>query len=119
MLPSFESLFYEPFYQFMRQQSLANEIEKAAELGADIVSLLHIASACNPHFQRVTSPALQELGDSVTSIWKKLQRRSDRFASVSTEELFNEYAAHRSPAMDAWWDYITSRYSWVLGREQD
>ena len=29
----FDTLFYEPFYQFMRQQFLANEMEKAQELG--------------------------------------------------------------------------------------
>ena len=114
LLPGFESLFYEPFYQLLRQQLLANEMEKAGELGAGIVSLLHIAPACNPHFQRVTSPALQELGDSVTGVWTDLQRRPDRFASISTEELFNRYAGRRSPAMDAWWEYITARYSWIL-----
>ena len=96
LLPSFESLFYEPFYQLLRQQLLANEMEKARELGAETVSLLHIAPACNTHFQRVTSPPLRELGDSVMGIWKKLLRRPDRFASISTEDLFNRYAAHRS-----------------------
>ena len=31
ILPSYEALFYEPFYQFMRQQFLAHEMEKADE----------------------------------------------------------------------------------------
>jgi len=88
-------------------------MEKAKELGAAVVSLLHIAPAHNTHFQLVTSPALRPLGNSVTGVWKLLQRRPDRFASISSEELFNRYAAHKSPAMDVWWDYITARYSWM------
>jgi len=43
VLSSFDALFFEPFYQLMRQQLLAHEMEKARELGADAVSLLHIA----------------------------------------------------------------------------
>jgi Fic family protein len=38
LVPSFEALFYEPFYQFMRQPLLAHEMERAHELGADRVS---------------------------------------------------------------------------------
>jgi Restriction Endonuclease associating with ARP len=34
LLGRFDHLFFEPFYQLMRQQLLANEMEKAAELGA-------------------------------------------------------------------------------------
>jgi hypothetical protein len=39
----------------MRQQLLAHEMEKAHELGADIVSLLHFSPAHNKDFMRVTS----------------------------------------------------------------
>ena len=58
----------------MRQQLLAHEMERAKELGADIVSLLHIAPKHNKEFQRVTSPELSTIGDSVIDVWKKLQR---------------------------------------------
>ncbi len=113
LLPSFESLFYEPFYQLMRQQLLAHEMERVQELGAEIVSLLHIAPAHNTDFQRVTSPALRTLGDSVIEVWKKLQRNPDRFTSISTEDMFNRFAAEMSLDMAAWWEYITTRYSWL------
>ena len=113
LLPSFDSLFYEPFYQFMRQQSLAHEMEKSRELGADVVSLLHIAPAANKAFQRVTSPPLAELGEAVTKIWKDLQREPNRFHSISTEEMFSRFPIQNYSALDSWWEYITSRYSWV------
>ncbi len=114
LLPSFDSLFYEPFYQFMRQQALAHEMEMARELDADIVSLLHIAPAMNKEFQRVTSPPLADKGETVTQIWKDLQRIPDRFHSISTEEMFSRFPIQGYPAFTPWWEYIASRYSWFV-----
>lgn len=113
ILPGFDTLFYEPFYQFMRQQFLAHEMERAHELGADIVSLLHIAPSHNADFPKVTSPELRNLGESVISIWKKLVRPEGRFISVSTEKLFGVLSEVQLPEMKNWLDYIHSRYSWV------
>jgi hypothetical protein len=116
ILPSFDSLFYEPFYQFMRQQFLANEMEKAHELGADIVSVLHISPAHNDDFRKVTSPELEKLGESATSIWKKLVKNEGRFISVSIEKLFGSLSETQLPEMKSWVKYMHARYQWV--REQ-
>ena len=113
LLSSFDDLFYEPFYQFMRQQLLAHEMERAHELGADIVSLLHIAPRHNREFQLVTSPKLLSIGESVIDIWKKLQRPPHRFDSTSTEDLFNGFSVQQFPKMVEWWEYIVARYSWI------
>lgn len=113
-LPGFDSLFYEPFYQLMRQQFLASKMEKAHEMGADIVSLLHIAPMRNADFRRVTSPELVKLGESATSIWKKLVKTEGRFISVSTEQLFGNLSAAKFPEMKSWLEYIHMRYTWVF-----
>lgn len=113
LLPDFGSLFYEPFYQFMRQQFLAHEMERAEELGANTVSVLHIAPAHNSDFRKVTSPKLKTLGETATSIWKKLARPPDRFISVSTEQLFGNLSVDQLPEMQAWLDYVCTRYAWV------
>jgi hypothetical protein len=113
ILPDFESLFYEPFYQLMRQQFLANEMEKAHEMGADIVSLLHIAPAHNSDFLKVTSPKLEKLGKSAISIWKKLVKTEGRFISLNTEQLFGNLSEKLLPEMKSWRDYIYTRYGWV------
>jgi len=106
-------LFYEPFYQLMRQQFLAHEMEKAHELGAKVVSVLHIAPAHNHDFRNVTSRALRSLGESATDVWKRLVRIPSSFASVSTEELFGCLAVDRVPELAAWWQYVNQRYSWL------
>ena len=87
VLPHYDDLFYDPFYQLMRQQFLAHEMEKAHELGADVVSLLHIAPAHNTDFLRVTSPGLQHIALSATKVWHRLQKSPQRFLSVFSEDL--------------------------------
>jgi len=113
-LPSFDALFFEPFYQLMRQQFLAHEMEIAHELCADRVSVLHIEPAHNTDFQRITSPDLVRLGKTVTGVWQQLVTAPDRFTSVSTEALFGSLVANPAPGMQAWADYIRARYPWVL-----
>lgn len=113
LLPSFDSLFFEPFYQFMRQQFLAHEMEKAREMDADIVSLLHIAPAHNLDFKKVTSPVLKHLGNSPTEIWAKLVKEKGRFRSVSTEEMFGSLSNEQLSELKEWSDYIQDRYRWV------
>jgi hypothetical protein len=113
ILPSFDSLFFEPFYQFMRQQFLAHEMEQAHELGADIVSLLHIAPSHNADFRKITSPELKKLGESATSIWGKMVKNEDEFISTSTEYLFGDLSAEQLPEIKTWLEYIYLRYAWV------
>jgi hypothetical protein len=118
LLPGFDSLFYEPFYQLMRQQCLGHEMERAHELGADVVSLLHIAPAHNRAFRAITSPTLRHLGDSVTGVWAALVREPDRFASVSTEALFGPILHNgQFPELRVWQEYITARYAWTTEQE--
>jgi hypothetical protein len=118
LLPDFGSLFYEPFYQLLRQQMLANEMEKAHELGADRVSLLHITPRHNADFPRVTSPKLAHLGPTVIDVWRRLVKEPNGFASVSTETLFGCFPVQKFPETAAWWQYITARYPWVLERSE-
>lgn len=113
LLPNFDSLFFEPFYQFMRQQFLAHEMEKAHELGANIVSVLHIAPLHNTDFRKVTSPKLTNLGQTATSVWSKLVRTRGRFISIGTEQLFGNLSVEQIPEMRTWLEYIGARYTWV------
>ncbi len=111
-LPCFDALFFDPFDQLMRQQFLAHKMEQARELGADVVSLLHIAPRHNLDFRRVTSAKLKPLGASAVEVWKSLVR-ADRFASISTEDLIGPMLTAPLPEMQAWQAYIAARYPWV------
>lgn len=113
ILPSFDALFYEPFYQFMRQQLLAHELVKAHELDADMVTVLHIAPAHNYDFCRVTSSQLVKLGKTATNVWGRLVKPTDRFISINTEQLFGNLSAETDTQLNAWIGYISTRYQWI------
>jgi len=82
-----DALFFDPFDQLMRQQLLCSAMERENEMGADVVSLLHIAPKANGELlSRVTSPRLQEIGNDVHGIWTRLTS-SDRFKGVYLENL--------------------------------
>ena len=109
-LPGYLHLFYEPFYQMMRQQLLAHEMEKNRELGAEVVTVVHVCPRRNTDFQRITSPGLTPLGESSTEVWKSLLRRPDRFVEVHTEDLFRSFDATAFPDLLDWRDYVADRY---------
>lgn len=113
IVPHYDDLFFQPFYQLMRQQFLAHEMEKAHELGADVVSVLHIAPKRNTDFAQVTSRNLCGLGPTATEVWKRLVRVPNRFTSVSTEAFFGQFPIERFPNLADWWSYIHQRYAWL------
>ena len=113
LIPYFRDLFYEPFYQLMRQQFLANEMQKAYEQCADKVSILHIAPLCNSDFTKVTSKNLHSLGSNVIDVWKLLIKTQDSFKSLNTEELFCKFPILKYPELENWYAYMQQRYSWL------
>lgn len=88
-------------------------MEKEQELGAHRVSVLHIEPVQNTDFQRITSPQLECLGDTVVGVWQRLVTAPDRFNSIDTETLFGPMVTKPMPEMKAWADYIRVRYRWV------
>lgn len=82
-----EALFFDPFDQLMRQQLLCSAMERHSEMGAEVVSLLHVAPAANRDFLgRVTSPELRRVGGDVHEIWRRLVKPG-RFMGVYAENL--------------------------------
>lgn len=110
LLQGIDALFYEPFYQFMRQQFLAAKMERAHEMGADVVSLLHISPNANDGFKQITSPSLSGLGATPTEIWKRLVKPEGRFISVHTEDLFKGFVTEE---LQDWKAYMQDRYTWL------
>lgn len=106
------AFFYNPFYQLLRQQLLAHEIEKE-DNGIDAVSVLHICSEKNDAFRTmVTSPKIQETfpGKGVIEIWKSLVKNPSKFESTSPEKLFQGFPRDMFPDYTKWADYMKLRY---------
>jgi hypothetical protein len=81
-LVDLEVLFAEPLYQLLRQQLLAQELERAGV--AETVTVLHVLDPANEAYQRsLLAPALLEIGSTVDEVWQSLLRRPERFAHVN------------------------------------
>jgi hypothetical protein len=82
-LPQFRFMLDEPFYQLMRQQLLAHELERTHAEGAAVVRVLHVLDPANAAYQRsIVEPAMKEFGDTVGEIWSYLLRAKSRFRHV-------------------------------------
>jgi len=114
--PDFElsDLFYEPFYQFLRQQMLAFRVRQAGEGGCNHGLLLHIAPKANVGFQRITAPKFASFNGSAVTLWRSLLTRPDDFRSVTTGDLFGAFDVSRCPDLQGWHDYIRERYGSLL-----
>jgi len=107
----YDSLFYEPFYQFMRLQLMAQEMEAHKEMDADTVSVLHVCPEANKEFRKnVTSDYLMKKfpGKGVLEIWKELVPR-EKFMSISVEDLLKTIRDTGMTELD-WVDYLKTRY---------
>ena len=81
---AFTDILDEPLYQLVRQQLLAHELEKDQVLKAERVRVLQVSAAGNTAYQQALRPNHRAVGDSVSQVWAKLLRRSDRFVSVDS-----------------------------------
>ena len=82
LLP-FELILDEPFYQLVRQQLLAHELEKARAHDADRVRVLHVLPPGNLAYQQsLVRPEHRALGSSVSAVWQRLVGECDRFLTV-------------------------------------
>jgi hypothetical protein len=110
----YNALFFDPFYQLMRLQLLAQEMEFNKEMDADVVSVLYISPAENTELREgVTSPYLRKTypKEDVFEIWKGLVPE-DRFTSISTENLLSTITESCSNTYTNWVDYLNTRYGW-------
>jgi hypothetical protein len=96
----FAELLQEPLYQLVRQQLLAWELEKTRTHGAERVRVVLVAPPANLAYQcSLYGSTVRTLGKSVSEVWQRLLRRSDRFVTMDSAVFFDptmtsiEYAA--------------------------
>ncbi len=111
-LPPYEAFFVEPFYQLLRLTLLAQAMERAGEMDADIVSVVHVAPRANQDFSgSLTSPELRRYGSTVSEIWSALAPR-DRFVPIATELLLTTIEQVAPDSVQSWSRYLLQRYGW-------
>ena len=79
-LLDFPFLLDEPFYQLMRQQLLAHQLETHHAEDAAAVRVIHVLSPSNLAYQRsLARDEHRALGSTVDEVWHRLLRQPDRF----------------------------------------
>ncbi|WP_417381894.1 PGN_0703 family putative restriction endonuclease [Gimesia sp.] len=107
----YEDLFFDPFDQMMRHQLLTSAMQREQEMGADIVSYLHIAPKANTELvKRITSPKLKRLGNSIYEVWHQLVVPG-RFQHCFLEDFLKAAVSHAPN--EGWADFVTRRYEGV------
>jgi hypothetical protein len=111
-----EDFFWEPFYQLLRQQMLAWQMEKCT---GERTRVLHISPRENLALHKITSNAFREINgvaynDAFEAFKATLVGPKDgvaRFTSVYTEDVFGPLL--RDAADDPWASYLADRYRFL------
>lgn len=83
-----QSLYYEPFYQLMRQTILGWKLTENLDHGCEDYLHLHVIPDENLELRMsITSPGLQ--GKDISDAWKKVLKRPDKYLCVSPKELLS------------------------------
>jgi len=103
--------FWEPFYQMLRQQMLAVGMQRAKELEAEQVRVLHISPMGNRALHKVTAPALRRLGDDAFGAFRAVLTDPSAFIDRSIEQVFGPQVA--ATPDDLWSAYLIDRYAFL------
>jgi hypothetical protein len=105
----FESLYYEPFYQLMRQTLLGWQMVKAGEYDSDEYIHVHVIPKQNKELRlRNTSPGLQEKGKDLRITWKSVLKEPFRYIIIDHEELMNSIKNNKDSIQLL--EYLKKRY---------
>lgn len=110
-----EDFFWEPFYQLLRQQMLAFQMEMAREDGATRVRVLHISPAGNRALHKVTAPALRRFGTDAFEAFRAVLAQRGAFVGATIESLFQPLFDSGEADADEWSAYIRDRYDLAAG----
>ncbi len=111
---SYESLYYEPFYQLMRQTLLGWKMVQSLEYNCDEYIHLHVIPPKNKELkERVTSPDL--IGKTMSEAWRNVLCEPERYQVISPEEFLLPIKG--CPDTSAILTYLNRRY-WGQTRQK-
>jgi hypothetical protein len=108
-----DDFFYEPFYQMLRQQMLAFQVQKH-DAGIDRAHVLHLSPSGNRPLHKVTSPRLRCRGDDAFEVYRALLTNPDDFNFMSIESAFAPLAGW--PEAE-WYGWLRGRYASLCAQD--
>jgi hypothetical protein len=105
---NFKDLYFDPFYQLMRQTLLGWKMAEANECGCNEYIHLHIIPKDNLKIQEITSPNLKSEGKDMSIVWKNFLKEPFRYKVLSPEELL--YPLKKDKNLTNFFEYLKERY---------
>ena len=108
---------YEPFYQIMRLQLLAERMVKREELGVQEAKVVVVVPEDNHPFRdKITSPVLSSKFPNARTVEEVVQsalvHADKRFACVSPGLMADAVRQECGNDVTQWSDYLKDRYGW-------
>lgn len=101
------SLYFEPFYQMMRQTLLAWQFEAHRELGCSSCVNVHVIPKQNKELKEtITAPGLR--GGDIHEAWRRMLKVPEKYIPVDPGDLLT--AARDFPDTKSWLTYLRGRY---------
>jgi hypothetical protein len=107
-IDNFKDLYYDPFYQLMRQTLWGWKMIESNELDCDEYIHLHIIPKENLRIQEITSPNLKLRGKNMSDVWKSLLKEPFRYKLLPPEKLLSPLRNNQS--LKDFFDYLNKRY---------
>jgi hypothetical protein len=102
-------LYYEPFYQLMRQTLLGWKMIESGEYNGDEYIHLHIIPNDNKLLhETILAPQLKSKGNDISDVWHKLLKNPSQYKVIDPKELFEPIKNISSAQLLI--DYLKERY---------
>lgn len=111
--------YWEPFYQMLRQQILAWQMERARDLGSNKVVVLHLSPAQNTKLRLVSSEFSLRFGSDTFKAFQDVLVDPTAFLACSIEQAFMPTltsVAQEDP-FDVWASYLLDRYGFLISAD--
>lgn len=103
------ALYYEPFYQLMRQTLLASKMVAAGEYDCDDYLHVHVIPRGNSKLREtITSPPLRTAGTNMSQAWKSALKEPSRYVVLTPQEFLQP--AGESNDTRSIMNYLSKRY---------
>jgi hypothetical protein len=104
----FKDLYYDPFFQLMRQTLFGWKMVETNEMGCDEYIHLHIIPKENLKIREITSPNLKFKGSDMSAVWRKQLKEPSKYQVCSPEELLSPLKDNQE--FKSFFDYLKIRY---------
>ena len=108
--PPIEAFVAEPFYQLLRYQLMARQVEVRKADVIDSTSVLYVYVPENRGLRRVIVPEFREFGKDVFEVWQGMLVNREKLVPIAVGSLFARMLADPPPELRGWAVFIKERY---------